>query len=94
VQTTGNILKGHSVLPSFIRKKHTGKNISDSILSYVTHFYEGDECSRIFPGMKVNSEGVREHKQKRLVLSNFNELYEKLEDSHPNANIGFSKLCE
>jgi hypothetical protein len=40
-----------------------------------------------------NSKGAREHKQKQLVLSNLNELYEKFE-SHIDANIVFSKFCE
>jgi hypothetical protein len=65
----------------------------------VTSFHEYDECCRISPGMKdfisvQNSDGTKAQKRKQLVLCNLNELYEKLKDSHPDANTGFSKFCE
>jgi hypothetical protein len=47
-----NIINDYGVLPSFIHKKQSGKKISDSIFTHVTSFYEDDEYSRIYPGMK------------------------------------------
>jgi hypothetical protein len=65
----------------------------------VTSFYEDDEYGRICPGMKDfvgvwSSKGVREHKQKWLVLCNLSKLCEKFKKSHTGANIAFSKFCE
>jgi hypothetical protein len=52
VQTKRNIIKVDCVLPSFTHKTQRGKRISDSVLSHLTSFYENDECSRIYPGVK------------------------------------------
>jgi acid phosphatase family membrane protein YuiD len=79
-------------------KTRVVKKSSDSFLCYVTSFYEDDEFSIIYPGMKYiisvqNSGGVREHKI-GLQLCNLNELYEKFKKSHPDVNTGFYKFCE
>lgn len=50
------------------------------------------------PGMKDfvsvrNDEGVREHVQKRLILSNLKELYELFKLENPDCKVGFSMFA-
>lgn len=58
-----------------------GRPLSEDVKSKVLKFYVDDETSINMPGINDfvsvrNNEGVREHIQKRLILSNLKELYE------------------
>ncbi|KYM96890.1 hypothetical protein ALC62_12427 [Cyphomyrmex costatus] len=80
-----NAKKGGSKLPS------ETENLIKAFLN--------DENSRLLPGMKDfvsvrNKDGSREHVQKRLILSNLSELYEKFRNDYPDVKIGISKFCE
>lgn len=50
------------------------------------------------PGIKDyisvrNDDGKREHLQKRLILSNLKELYQKYRENYAEDKIGFSKFA-
>ena len=69
----------NSVIFSIPAKKLVKLLPADTVNS-VKSFYERDDVSRIMPGLKdylsiKQSNGKREHIQKRLLLSNLNELY-------------------
>ena len=60
-------------------------------------FYQSDEFSRMCPGKKeyvsVKIDGVKQHKQKKLLLTNLKELQlEFLKQSQEK--ICFSKFCQ
>jgi len=64
----------------------------------VKEFYNDDEVSRIMPG-KSDVVSVREGTskilvQKRLILSNLNEIYQQFKVKYHGKKIGFSKFCE
>lgn len=64
----------------------------------VTNFYEDDLNSRQMAGMRdvksvKKSDGTRELKQKRLILSNLRELYASFKTEYPAAKIQFSKFA-
>ena len=66
----------------------------DQTEELVKSFFEDDEFSRLLPGKKdYVSIAKNEHKQKRLLLSNLNELYEAFKEKNPAIKIGFSKFC-
>ena len=66
----------------------------------VKSFYERDDVSRIMPGLKdyylsiKQSNGKREHIQKRLLLGNLNELNNLYKNANEYVNIGFTKFTE
>ncbi|MES9880157.1 MAG: hypothetical protein ABW185_04670 [Sedimenticola sp.] len=75
-----------------------GKPLSKDVEERVTAYYENDEHSRLLPGAKdyksvKGPDGKREHKQKRLLLLNLNELYESYKAKYPHDKIGLSKFC-
>lgn len=76
-----------------------GKCISPEIHARVKTFYESDEFTRLLPGakdyksVKSSETGMREHKQKRLILMNLNELFENYKAQFPEDKIGLSKFC-
>ena len=78
--------------------KKQGKCLSKELEEEVVKFYESDENSRICPGMKDtismrNKNGEKVKYQKRLVLSNLNELYSSWKEANPEKKIGFSKFA-
>ena len=78
---------------------NTGKPISKELEERVKRYYEDDEHTRLLPGAKDfksvrDSDGKRMHRQKRLILMNLNELFEKYKEKYPEDQIGFSKFCE
>ena len=75
-------------------KKKTGGPISDELKQVVEHFYESDQYSSRKEGFFfVKIDGVKQHKQKRLLLCNLKELHiEFLKSTH--LHIGFSKFCQ
>ena len=64
----------------------------------VQKFYENDDISRLMPGKKdfvsVKQGGKRVQVQKRLILSNLNEVYQNFKDTFPTEKVGFSKFAE
>ena len=73
-----------------------GRPLSDSMIKEITNFYASDEISRLMPGKKdcvsVIVEGKREKIQKRLILCNLKECYEKFKEQC-GIKIGFSKFA-
>ena len=68
-------------------KEKTGRSISDELKQALEHFYESDQYSRMCPGKKefvsVKIDGVKQHKQKRLLLCNLKEFHiEFLKSTH------------
>ena len=68
-----------------------GQPVKDDVKEKVWEIYESEEFTRICPGKKdyvsVYINGVKIHKQKRLILVQLKELYLEYK-------IGFSKFCE
>ena len=75
-----------------------GHPITSETLERVRAFYEDDQYSRMCPSKKdfvsVRIDGVKVHKQKRVLLINLKELYMEFKKQCPNAKIGLSKFCE
>ena len=75
-----------------------GRSLPQTSIDIVIHFYESDENSRMMPGKKdcisVRGAEGRITMQKRLILSNLQELYRSFKDKHPEQKIGFSKFAE
>ena len=80
------------------RSPRVGRQLPKEIEEKVIAFYHEDEYSRIMPGKKdfksvKGPDGKRQHVQKRLLLLNLNELYQKYKARYPNDKIGLSKFC-
>lgn len=77
--------------------KH-GCGLSLMTVNLVKDFYEFDDFSRIMPGKKdfvsVRQGDKRVHIQKRLLLSNLKEMYQKFKEKYPMEKIGFSKFAD
>ena len=75
-----------------------GRTLSENHIAAVQRFYEDDQYSRMCPGKKefvsVYIDGKKEHKQKRLLLINLNELHIQFREKYPNIQVGLSKFCE
>ena len=68
--------------------------MAQETIDLVHAFYEDDEYSRQLPWKKDYvsiQKGV--HKQKRLVLHNFHELFVAFKERNLDVKIGFSKFC-
>lgn len=95
VNKSRELLKSGGIMSSPIMKH--GKPLSDETVTMVKSFYESDDVSRLMPGKKdfVSVKGVegRNHVQKRLVLSNLNELYNCFKEQNAGVKIGFSKFA-
>ena len=60
--------------------------------------YHNDEISRTMPGRKycvsvATEDGMREHRQKRLLLCNLKEAYQHFKELHPTVKVGFSTFA-
>ena len=75
-----------------------GHPLSKQTVEIITQFYLADDNTRAMPGKKdyvsVRQEGKRVQLQKRLVLNNLRELYQRFKEDHPTLKIGFSKFAE
>ena len=76
-----------------------GKLLPADTVNSVKYFYERDDVSRISPCLKdylsiKQSNGKRQHIQKRLLLGNLNELCNLYKKEYEYANIGFTKFTE
>lgn len=81
-----------------IQKRRQGKpTVDNEIESRVIEFYNSEENSRQLPGKKdtksvVQPDGTRKLVQKKLVLSNLQELYQSFKEKYPLDKIGFTKF--
>ena len=76
VRTARNVKKGILGIPDLIHRHR----LSDELLARVKSFYEEDQISCMCAGKKnfvtiKNSDGTKEHHQKRLILCNIREAY-------------------
>lgn len=79
--------------------KKSGKVLPADTVNSVKTFYERDDISRIMPRLKdyisiKQSNGKREHIQKRLLLGNLNELYVLYKKENEHVKVGFTKFTE
>ncbi|KAK6180046.1 hypothetical protein SNE40_012265 [Patella caerulea] len=74
-----------------------GRTLPAEVEALVEKFYYSDQISRVMPGQKdfvsVKTTTGKERKQKRLVLSNLREAYQKFREDHPTTKVGFSKFA-
>jgi len=98
IKITKATVQKHGVLVT--RKAKQGRPISDLTVEKVHQFYELDEISsKQMPGRKdyvsVYENGERIHKQKKLLLSNLDSLYEEYMQRHGETNpLSFSKFAK
>jgi len=97
VKKSRTVMKEKGILGLYDKPK--GKKLKTDIVNAVIDFYQNDENSRICPGKKDsisirNKDGEKEKRQKRLVLSNLNELYISWKKAHPEEKIGFSTFAK
>jgi hypothetical protein len=75
-----------------------GKTLPKITADLVKDFYHSDEISRVMPGKKdcvsVTAKGVRQHLQKRLILCNLTEAFQRFKEKHTDLKIGLSKFAE
>ena len=87
--------KGILTLPD----KRKGKKFSVETENLVKQFYERDNISRLMPGLKdvisvKQNDGKRINMQKRLLLSNLNELNTLFKNEYENVKISFAKFVQ
>ena len=98
IKTTKSMVRLHGVLVT--PKTKQGRPVGDFTVEKVHQFYELDEISsKQMPGRKdyvsVYENGERIHKQKKLLLSNLNSLYEKYMQRRGETNpLSFSKFAK
>jgi hypothetical protein len=76
-------------------KRKGSKTLSEEIKVKISDFYQDDEVSRICPGKKDYKstravDGTKSHQQKRLLLGNLKELYQKWKTDNALSKVGFS----
>lgn len=76
-----------------------GKRLGSEHISTVIKFYHSEDVAREMPGMKdfvsvKGTDGIRERKQKFLILTNLKEAYQLFKEKYPHIKIGFSKFAE
>jgi len=94
VKQARRLLKEKGVLGETEAKQ--GRTLSKEVEDHVTEFYNSDEYTRLLPGAKDyvsirDSKGKRQHRQKRLILMNLNELYENYKLKYPGGQL--YKIC-
>ena len=97
VQVARNLKKEHGILPE-VPLLSKGKVLSRETKQFVLDFFESDEISRQCPGLKdckssYDLDGNKVMKQKKLVLGNLKEVYQKFKESENHPDIGFSTFC-
>ena len=74
-----------------------GHRLPEDVKQKVIEFYTAQDTSRELPGKKdcvtVRIGGVREVKQKRLLLLNLREAYALFKEERPDCSIGFSTFA-
>jgi len=96
VKSSRKLRKDNGILPNI--GSHGARPTDDETIKWVQDFYRDDSVSRILPGAKdyvsVRVGDKREHRQKRLILINLNELYTLFRHNYTEAKIGLSKFCQ
>lgn len=96
------LFKEKGILASPEQRKQSNQTSTETI-EKVKQFYEEDEVSRVMPGKKdciiIRNKitGIKEYKQKRLLLNTISELYELWKEKYGkegNLKIGKSKFAE
>ena len=74
-----------------------GHKIPAEVTQKVVDFYRAQDISRELPGQRdcltVRTGGVREVRQKRLLLLGLREAYAQFKEDHPTCSIGFSTFA-
>ena len=97
VSTARRLKQNHGILPE-VSALSKGKPLTPHIKQAVVHFFEDDNISRLCPGQRDcisvrDTDGSRQMKQKRLVLGNLKEIYQKFKEQDESPDIGFSTFC-
>ena len=97
VNVARNLKNNLGILPE-LPMLSKGRVLSQQTKQYVVDFFESDEISRQCPGMGDcksvrDQDGNKVVKQKKLVLGNLKEVYQKSKESENHLNIGFSTFC-
>ena len=97
VKMSRKLKKENGILPE-VPLLSKGRKISEEEQSSVKRFYKSDEISRQLPGMKdslsiKDSDGKRQQIQKKLVLGNLKEIFEKFKEEERNPKISFSTFA-
>lgn len=98
VKKSRSLKKEHGILPQ-VPRMSKGRVIAEEEKNTIIKFYESDDVSRMCPGQKDKvmirtKNGVKEQRQKRLVLSNLKELYEgPYKSNADNPKVGFSTFA-
>ena len=75
----------------------SGHKIPTEVVQKVVEFYKAQDISRELPGQRdclsVRVGGVREVRQKRLLLLGLREAYAQFKEDHPTCSIGFSTFA-
>lgn len=78
---------------------YTGRPRSAEVNERVVEFYLRDDISSPLPGkkdylsLKNEKTGVREHVQKRLMLSNVKETFVLFKKEHPDLKVGWTSFA-
>ena len=89
--------KEHGILPE-VSSVPRASAIKEVEKQAVRDFFEEDSISRLCPGKKDclsvrGTDGTKQTKQKRLVLGNLKEIYQKYKEVDGNPKVGFSSFC-
>ena len=79
------------------RKEKEGKSIPADVIKQMQDFYQSDEVSQMCPGIKdfvtVKIDCIKQHKYKRLLLCNLNELHANFRQKF-GQKTSLLKFCE
>lgn len=96
VRTANKLIEKEGILA--MPEKKRGRPLCSEIKDLVHNFYMDEEYSRVCPGMKdkisVRIDGVKQEKQKYLLLCNIKELYVEFQKAYPTVKIGISKFFQ
>lgn len=75
-----------------------GNCLDEKTISKVIEFYESEEIGRIMPNKKdtvsINNNGIKERKQKHLLLHDVKVLHRMFKEKYPEHSLGVSKFSE
>ena len=77
---------------------YSGKLLPQETVSIVVRFYKSENVSTMMPGKKdtvsvKNSNGKKALVQKRLLMGNLKEVYERFKLENPDVNLGLSSFA-
>lgn len=89
----------HQNGPGSFPQPKKGKNLPDGVEERVKNFYKSGEISRMMPGkkdcirVKDPKTGVKENKQKQMILSSIRETHAAFLNENKDVKIGFSTFA-